>query len=62
MELDSVELPYPKYNAKSLLVCDDKKQNYYLITVRGNKRVDLKEFRRKYGYDMEEGRRIGTTG
>lgn len=48
-ELDSVELPYPEYNAKNLFVCDDKKKNYYLITVRGNKRVDLKEFRRKYG-------------
>lgn len=49
-ELDSVELPYPEYNAKNLFVCDDKKKNYYLITVRGNKRVDLKEFRRKYGF------------
>lgn len=48
-ELDSVELPYPEYNAKNLFVRDDKKKNYYLITVRGNKRVDLKEFRRKYG-------------
>ena len=28
---------------------DDKKRNYYLITVRGDKRVDLKEFRHKYG-------------
>ena len=27
----------------------DKKRNYYLITVRGDKRVDLKEFRYKYG-------------
>ena len=28
---------------------DDKKRNYYLITVRGTKRVDLNEFRQKYG-------------
>ena len=28
---------------------DDKKQNYYLITVKGDKRVNLKEFRKKYG-------------
>lgn len=26
----------------------DKKNNYYLITVKGDKRVDLKEFRKKY--------------
>lgn len=48
-ELDSVELPYPEYDAKNLFVRDDKKKNYYLITVKGNKKVDLKEFRRKYG-------------
>lgn len=44
-ELGSVELPYPEWDAKNLFVRDDKKRNYYLITVRGNKRVDLKKFR-----------------
>lgn len=39
-----VELPYPDADAKNLFVRDDKKRNYYLITVRGAKRVDLKEF------------------
>lgn len=48
-ELDSVELPYPEWDAKNLFVRDDKKRNYYLITVRGDKRVDLKEFRRQHG-------------
>ena len=48
-ELDSVELPYPDCDAKNLFVRDDKKRNYYLITVRGDKRVDLKEFRKKHG-------------
>lgn len=48
-ELDSVELPYPEWDAKNLFVRDDKKRNYYLITVKGNKRVDLKEFRRLHG-------------
>lgn len=48
-ELDSVNLPYPEFNAKNLFLRDDKKNKFYLITVRGNKRVDLKEFRRKYG-------------
>ena len=48
-ELDSVELPYPEWDAKNLFVRDDKKKNYYLITVLGRKRVDLKEFRRQHG-------------
>ena len=48
-ELGSVTLPYPEWDAKNLFVRDDKKKNYYLITVRGNKRVDLKEFRKKHG-------------
>ena len=46
-ELSEVSLPYPEADAKNLFVRDDKKKNYYLITVKGNKRVDLKEFRRK---------------
>ena len=45
-ELSNVEIPYPEYDAKNLFVRDDKKRNYYLITVKGDKRVDLKEFRR----------------
>lgn len=48
-DLHSVELPYPEWDAKNLFIRDDKKQNYYLITVRGDKRVDLKEFRRQHG-------------
>ena len=30
---------------RNLFIRDDKKRNYYLITVKGNKRVDLKAFR-----------------
>ena len=48
-ELDSLELPHPDRDAKNLFVRDDKKQNYYLITVMGNKRVDLKDFRHRHG-------------
>ena len=48
-ELDSVNLPYPEWDAKNLFIRDDKKRNYYLITVKGNKRVDLKQFRKRYG-------------
>ena len=48
-ELDSVALPNPEWDAKNLFVQDDKKRNYYLITVRGDKRVDLKVFRKAHG-------------
>ena len=47
-ELDAVKLPYPESDAKNLFVRDDKRRNYYLITVKGDKRVDLKDFRRKH--------------
>ena len=48
-ECAELELPYPEADAKNLFVRDDKKRNYYLITVRGDKRVDLKEFRKAHG-------------
>lgn len=48
-ELSEIEVPYPEYDAKNLFVRDDKKRNYYLITVKGNKRVNLKEFRNNNG-------------
>ena len=48
-EVDAVELPYPDRDAKNLFVRDDKKRNYYLITVMGDKRVNLKEFRKAHG-------------
>ncbi len=48
-DLSQVELPYPEADAKNLFVRDDKKCNYYLITVQGSKRVNLKEFRRNNG-------------
>ncbi len=48
-ELASVDLPYPQWDAKNLFVRDDKKRDYYLITVKGSKRVDLKAFRRQHG-------------
>lgn len=46
-ELSDVALPYPEADAKNLFVRDDKKRNYYLITVKGDRRVDLNEFRQK---------------
>ena len=48
-ELAGIALPYPESLAKNLFVRDDKKRNYYLITVHGNKRINLKEFRRNNG-------------
>ena len=38
-ELAEVDTPYPEADAKNLFVRDDKKKNFYLITVRGDKRV-----------------------
>lgn len=48
-ELDSINLPYPEGDAKNLFVRDDKKKNYYLITVKGDKRVNLKDFWKAHG-------------
>lgn len=48
-ELAQVSLPYPDRDAKNLFVRDDKRRNYYLLTVWGDKRVNLKDFRRKQG-------------
>ncbi|MCB5951230.1 prolyl-tRNA synthetase associated domain-containing protein [Enterococcus sp. BWT-B8] len=45
-EVSDVNLPHPEADAKNLFVRDDKKRNYYLITVKGDKRVDLKKFRK----------------
>lgn len=47
-ELDNIVLPYPEADAKNLFIRDDKKRNYYLITVSGKKKVDLNVFREKY--------------
>lgn len=47
-ELSEVNLPYPEADAKNLFVRDDKKRNYYLITVKGDKKINLKEFRQKH--------------
>lgn len=48
-ELFGVTFPYQEAIAKNLFVRDDKKHNYYLITVKGDKRVDLRAFREKFG-------------
>ena len=48
-ELAEIKLPHPEADAKNLFVRDDKRQNYYLITVKSEKRVNLKDFRRENG-------------
>ena len=48
-EMGEIALPYPEADAKNLFVRDDKKRNYYLITVIGSKRVDLKAFKKRQG-------------
>ena len=47
-EIAEVELPYPEADAKIFLYVMIKRGKYYLITVKGDKRVDLKEFKQKY--------------
>ena len=47
-EVAEISLPYPEADAKNLFVRDDKKRNYYMITVQGSKRVDLKEFQNRH--------------
>lgn len=48
-ELADIEIPHPESDAKNLFVRDDKKKNYYLITVKGDKRVNLKNFHQQNG-------------
>ena len=47
-ELKDIVLKYPESDAKNIFVRDDKKRNYYLITTKGDKKVDLKDFKNKY--------------
>ena len=47
-ELEAIELPYPDADAKNLFIRDDRRRNYYLITVKGDQRVDLKQFRKRF--------------
>lgn len=47
-ELKEISFPYQNSDAKNLFIRDDKKQNYYLVVVKGDKKVNLKEFKQKY--------------
>lgn len=48
-EMYSVGLPHPEAEAKNLFIRDDRKRNYFLLTVKGDKHVDLKTFQKVYG-------------
>jgi len=47
-DLCDVELPYPESDAKNLFLRDKKKKNWYLVTVNGDKKVDLRKFREEH--------------
>lgn len=48
-EMLKAELPYPEIIAKNLFVRDDKKRNYYLITVQEERKINLKDFQEQFG-------------
>lgn len=48
-QLSRIPLAHPEAEAKNLFVRDDKKRNYYLITLPGEKSLNLKEFQQKHG-------------
>lgn len=48
-ECAALALRYSEDDARNLFVQDDKKRQYFLIPVRGDRREDLKQFRCAYG-------------
>ncbi len=48
-EMSKLNLEDDAEVVKNLFIRDDKKQNYYLILVKGDKRVNLKELRNNLG-------------
>ena len=44
-EVFLLDLPHPEADAKNIFIRDKKTKLYYLITVKGAKRVDLRAFR-----------------
>lgn len=48
-DLAQVTLPHPEAEAKNLFLRDDHHANDYLVTLKGDRRLDLKAFRQTYG-------------
>ena len=46
-ELAEVDTPYPEADAKNLFVRDDKKKNFYLVSLFVHKNINLKELSEK---------------
>lgn len=58
-DLDALKLPHSEQIVKNLFLRDDKKRNYYLVTVPGHKTVNLKSLSeripsRKLSFASEE--------
>lgn len=47
-DLSKVNLMYPMYDAKNVFLTDDKKSKYYLISLKSDKEVNIKDFKVKY--------------
>lgn len=46
-QAENLNLPNPEAGAKNLFLRDDKRKNYYLLTVRASLSVKLKKFKKK---------------
>ncbi len=49
MYKDELSLPKSELIAKNLFLCDDRRENYYLVLLEKNKRIDLKLLRKYLG-------------
>ena len=48
-EADALELPHREAGTKNLFIKDDKKRNYYVVSIPEHDRLDLKLLREKLG-------------
>jgi Ala-tRNA(Pro) deacylase len=48
-EADALELPHREAGTKNLFIRDDKKRNYYVVSIPEHDRLDLKGLREKLG-------------
>lgn len=48
-EGEALKLPHPEAIARTLFLCDDKHQNFWLVTLPKDKKLDLKDLRAQLG-------------
>lgn len=48
-EGEALKLPHPETIARTLFLCDDKHQNFWLVTLPKDKKLDLKALRAQLG-------------